>query len=404
MSEPHTPPASGSQPQPAPGAHSAPGAERGPGPSLPAAQVPTRTDVPLGAVGPRAVPARVLRFCITGGAGFLGINLVRHLLRHGHPVASIDIAPFDYDDCRRLVDVHTADIRDRPRLRQAMQGADVVVHAAAALPLYPPQEIYSTEVEGTRGVLQTALELGVPRVIHISSTAVYGVPDRHPVREDDPLCGVGPYGQAKVQAEQICCEYRRRGLCVPILRPKSFVGPERLGVFALLYEWAADGHNFPILGRGDNRYQLLDVEDLCEAIRLTATLPADVVNDTFNIGAAEFGTMREDFQAVLDAAGFGKRVIGLPAGPARFVLRVLERLGVSPLYAWVYQTAGRDSYVSIDKARRVLGFEPRYSNRQALLRNFRWYLQNRSRLSGQRGVSHRTVWNPGLLRLAKLFF
>ncbi len=363
-----------------------------------------RADVPLGAVGPRAVPARARRFLITGGAGFLGVNLVRYLLHRGHGVASLDIAPFDSEDCRRLTDVYTADIRDGQALREAMTGADVVVHAAAALPLYSRREIYSTEVEGTRQVLEAAVKLGVERVIHISSTAVYGVPDHHPIVEDDPLCGVGPYGEAKVQAEAICLEYRRRGLCVPILRPKSFVGPERLGIFALLYEWAADGHNFPILGRGENRYQLLDVEDLCEAIYRCATLPQAQVNDTFNIGAAEFGTMREDFQAVLDAAGFGKRIICLPARPARLVLRVMELLHISPLYAWVYETAGRDSYVSIDKARQRLGFTPKYSNREALLRNFRWYLQNRDTLARQVGVSHRTPWKPGLLRLVKHMF
>jgi len=84
-----------------------------------------------------------------------------------------------------------------------------------------------------------------------------------------------------VLAEGLCEEFRRQGLCVPILRPKSFIGPERLGVFSMLYEWARDGKSFPILGRGDNPYQFLDVEDLCEAIWLCATLPDEVVNDTF---------------------------------------------------------------------------------------------------------------------------
>ena len=81
-------------------------------------------------------------------------------------------------------------------------------------------------------------------------------------------------------------------MTVPIIRPKSFVGPERLGVFALLYDWAYTGHNFPMIGSGNNRYQLLDVEDLCDAIALTMTLPEEQVNDTFNIGAREFTTMK----------------------------------------------------------------------------------------------------------------
>src|SRR5205814_7396267 len=114
-------------------------------------------------------------------------------------------------------------------------GIDVVVHTAAALPHYRKEDIFSTDVDGTRNVVDAAFQHGVDRLIHISSTAVYGIPDHHPLREDDRLEGVGPYGEAKILAEQVCAEYRERGLCVTTIRPKSFVGPERLGVFALLY-------------------------------------------------------------------------------------------------------------------------------------------------------------------------
>jgi nucleoside-diphosphate-sugar epimerase len=253
-------------------------------------------------------------------------------------------------------------------------------------------------------VLQSAFEHGAERVIHISSTAVYGIPDHHPLYEDDPLHGVGPYGEAKVKAEQICLEYRAKGMCVPIIRPKSFVGPERLGVFALLYDWAKDGKNFPMIGSGNNRYQLLDVEDLCEAIYLCATLDRDRVNDTFNIGAKEFTTMREDYQAVLDAAGFGKKIIPLPAAPVIWALRILEALHLSPLYKWVYETAATDSFVSIEKAERVLGFTPKYSNKEALVRNYRWYIEHLNEFEGVSGVSHRVPWKQGVLRLAKILF
>ncbi len=340
---------------------------------------------------------------VTGGAGFLGINLVRYLLREDERVVTLDIAPFDYPERPRIREVR-GDIRDPQTVRAAMEDVDSVVHAAAALPLYKKEDIFSTDLDGTRTVLEAAREAGITRVVHVSSTAVYGIPDHHPIREDDRLEGVGPYGEAKIRAEQVCTDYRSKGMCVPILRPKSFVGPERLGVFALLYDWAADGHGFPMIGRGENRYQLLDVEDLCRAIHLSLTLPAQVANDTFNIGAAEFATMREDFQAVLDYAGHGKRVVGLPAGPGVFSLRLLERMGVSPLYQWVYETAGKDSEVSVEKARERLGFTPEYSNRDALLRNFRWYLDNREAFRTDQGISHRSPWKQGVFRYAKLFF
>jgi nucleoside-diphosphate-sugar epimerase len=342
------------------------------------------------------------KYLITGGAGFLGINMARYLLRRGHEVVSLDIAPFDYPERSKITEV-TGDIRNRADVDKAIQGVDIVIHTAAALPLYKPEDIYSTDIEGTRTVLEASVAEGVERFIHISSTAVYGVPDHHPLYENDKMVGVGPYGEAKIKAEELCVQFRDR-LCVPIIRPKSFVGPERLGVFALFYDWAKDGKNFPVLGSGNNPYQYLDVEDLCDAIYLCATLDKKQVNDTFNIGAKEFGTFREDMQAVLDFAGFGKKVIPLPAGPAIFTLRILEKLGISPLYKWVYETANKESFVSIEKAERILGYKPKYSNKEAMIRNYQWYLDNMRQFENKTGISHRVPWSQGILKVAKLFF
>lgn len=341
---------------------------------------------------------------VTGGAGFLGINLIRYLDARGYDLVSLDIADFDYPDMKDTAKIIKGDIRDRKAVEKAMQGVDQVVHTAAALPLYSPKDIYTTDVEGTRNLLEVACEREVKRFIHISSTAVYGIPDHHPLYENDRLEGVGPYGQAKIQAEMVCLEYRGKGMVVPIIRPKSFVGPERLGVFALLYDWALEGHNFPMIGSGRNRYQLLDVEDLCEAIYLCMTLPPDIVNDTFNIGAKHYSTMKSDYQAVLDYAGKGKKIVGFPATPAIWGLRFLEMLHLSPLYKWVYETASKDSFVSIEKAEKKLGYRPKYSNKEALIRNFQWYIQNRDQFRSQSGISHRVPWKQGALSLLKRVF
>lgn len=339
-------------------------------------------------------------FLITGGAGFMGINLIRYLLERGHKLRSWDIAPFSYPEASRI-DVIRGDIRDLSLHQKAFDGIDVVVHCAAALPLADPAEIRSTNVEGTQALLETARTHGTDRFIHISSTAVYGIPDHHPLSEADPMIGVGPYGESKVMAEQVCAGFRDTGMCLPVLRPKSFVGPERLGAFELLYDFACDGHNFPVLGSGDNIYQLLDVDDLNQAVLLCATGDSGAVNHTFNVGAARFGSLRESFQAVLDRAGHGKRVIGFPAAPAIWTLRALEALHLSPLYRWIYETAGKDSFVSIDKITDRLGFAPEHSNEEALIRNYEWYVANRPRISAQAGVTHRVPWKHGALRLVR---
>lgn len=340
---------------------------------------------------------------ITGGAGFLGINLVRYLLAKGYSVISYDTADFTYPEKDRVT-VVKGDIRNTNLLNRSMEGVAMVVHCAAALPLYTEKEIFSIDQDGTRLVLDAAFAHNVERVVHISSTAVYGIPDHHPLYETDKLDGVGPYGKAKIAAEEECLKWRSKGKCVPIIRPKSFIGPERLGVFALFYDWAKTGHGFPMIGSGKNRYQLLDVEDLCAAIYAALTLDQTIVNDTFNIGAKEFTTMKEDYQAVLDYAGHGKKIHGFPAEPMIWTLRILEALKLSPLYKWVYETASKDSFVSIEKAEKVLGYKPQYSNKDALIRNYKWYLEHESEFANQSGISHRVPWKQGILKLAKVFF
>ena len=114
--------------------------------------------------------------------------------------------------------------------------------------------------------------------------------------------------------------------------------------------------------------------------------------------------MKEDYQAVLDRAGFGKQIIGLPATPVIWTLRFLEALHLSPLYKWVYETAATDSFVSIDKAERVLGYAPKYSNKDALVRNYDWYIAHLYQFEHASGVSHRVPWKQGILKVAKLVF
>ena len=347
-----------------------------------------------------------MKVLVTGGSGFLGINLIRFLRTKGvEEIRVLDIADFDYPEKNEpWLKFTLGDVRDVPQVEKVTEGCDLVVHCAAALPLYSEHDIVTTEVDGSRNVLMAARKFGLDRHVQISSTAVYGVPKRHPIYETDPMVGVGPYGHAKIAAEEACREARKEGYCVPIIRPKSFVGPERLGVFALFYDWAYTGHGFPMIGRGENRYQLMDVEDLCEAIWAAMTYPKDVVNTEFNIGAKEFTTMKEDYQAVLDRAGHGKKIHGMPVKPLVFILRILEKLKLSPLYPWVYETASTDSFVSIEKAERLLDYRPRYSNKAALVRNYDWYVEHLSEFAGKSGVSHRVPWKQGLLAVAKLFF
>lgn len=354
---------------------------------------PTAARIPAGTV------------VVTGGSGVLGGALVRRLHAEGIEVHSVDLRP----PAAPLPGVRytVSDVRDRATMDRVMRGADVAVHCAAALPSYPPDQIRPIIVDGTRTVLAAAHAAGLARVVHISSTAVYGLPKVVPTTEEHPYEPVDIYGHAKVAAEQVCAEFRAAGLPITVLRPKTFVGPGRLGLFAMLFEWADEGRNFPVLGRGDVRIQMCAMDDLVDAIRLVLTADPAVADDTYNIAAAEFGTLREDFQAVLDAAGHGKRVVSVPARPAVALLGLLRRVGRSPVYDRLLHKLLADSYVSIDKARKRLGFTPRYSNREALLRTYDWWREQqrtRSGLTAEAGRTSNQAWRQGALAIGKIFF
>jgi nucleoside-diphosphate-sugar epimerase len=284
-------------------------------------------------------------------------------------------------------------------VRALVDGADVLVHAAAALPIQSSRAaIRSVNVEGTANVLAGALTAGVRRVVLISSTAVYGVPERHPIVEDDPLVGVGWYGESKIEAEQLAGEFGRRALDVVIIRPKTFIGPERLGVFEILFDWIRDGRRIPILGDGGNLYQLLAVEDLVDAVARSFTAP--VAGLAVNVGAGSFGTVRDDLQALIDHAGSGSRLFPVPVAPAELSLRALELARLSPLAEWHYKTAHKDSFVSIERARELLGWEPRLSNAETLCATYDWYLEHLADMRGA-GTTHRVPWNQQALGVLK---
>ena len=243
-----------------------------------------------------------MRWAISGGAGFLGLHLARRLLADGHEVRTLDLAPLDDAGLeargrgapRRhpLGGRLPAAGRGGRRARARGRGA-----ADPGLARVDPLGQRRRHRDAARGRVGSGCRGGI---VLVSSTAVYGIPKVHPIHEDSPLVGVGWYGESKIEAEEVTRDFGRRGLEFAIVRPKTFIGPERLGVFEILFDWIREGRRIYVLGSGHNRYQLLAVEDLVDAIVLAAERP-EAAGETVNVGAKEFGTVREDLGALIDA-------------------------------------------------------------------------------------------------------
>lgn len=340
---------------------------------------------------------------VTGGCGFLGLHICNRLKDKYEKILVIDIDEFNKSEYPDNVQYKKLDVRDFDGLNNAFKGYDFVVNGAAALPLWNPKDIQTVNVDGMRNVLEAAKKNGIKRVVQVSSTAVYGVPEKHPLYEDDPLIGVGPYGETKIMAEKICEEYRQNGMIVPIVRPKTFIGTHRLGVFQILYDWVESGALIPVIGNGKNRYQLLEVEDLVDAIDLMLSKPDDVVNDTFNVGAKDTLSIKEYLTEFFKRVDSKSKVMTTPAPILIFFLEIFWNLRISPLYKWVYGTAHKDSFVSIEKAEKKLGWSPKYTETDALVHSYEWYIKHKEEIKNASGITHRVAWKQGILGIFKKF-
>lgn len=335
---------------------------------------------------------------VTGGTGFLGVHLARFMLKKKYKVTLLDTAPLTAQDLSKKVKVIDIDIRDSKSINDFFKDErpDFVVHAAAALPIHNNREyIFSVNVDGTRNILDASLKSNVRKLTFISTTAMYGIPDDLPERETSELHPIGYYGESKAEGEKLCMKYFKKGLAVNIIRPKTFLGPERLGVFTIWFEAIFKNKPVFILGSGNNLYQLLEVQDLCKLIENTLT--TRIKGEIFNAGTNNFGTWREDLSSLIKHAKSKSKIIGLPVLPSQLALSLLEKLHLSPIVAWHYKTFPVNSYVSTEKAEKKLGFKPIRSNKEILIESYDWYKSHRKEFQGHEGKTHRTIWNFKIL-------
>jgi nucleoside-diphosphate-sugar epimerase len=339
------------------------------------------------------------QWLVTGGTGFFGTHMAWRLIKSGIRPILFDKAPIDDPGLNGKVDYIQGDVRDKAAVDAAVKRSVAVVHAAAALPLESPKDIWDVTVMGSENVYGSALRHGVKKCVHIGTTAVYGIPRVHPLYEDSLLVPLGPYGEAKCEAEQVCRRNRRQGLDVTIIRPKTFIGTGRLGVFQILFDWVEAGVRIPVLGKGTNRYQLLDVTDLVQACFLAVN--SRIAGDDYNVGASRFATVNEDVGALCSHAGNGAKVWPVWSEPAKVILRGMEAFNLSPLYKWVYETCDHDSFVDTSKIQKAMKWKPKYSNAETLCNTYDWYLKEGKPMALRTGTTHRVAWKQGLLGVVK---
>ena len=335
---------------------------------------------------------------ITGGSGYFGSLLRDRLRARGQPVRVFDLV--DTPDRGPEVGFIQGDIRDQTRVRAACMGAEVAYHCVAQVPLAKDKSLFeSVNIQGTDNLLAAASEQKLRKIIYVSSSAVFGAPKTNPVTEETPPAPAEAYGRAKREGEKLCARHVEAGLDVTIIRPRTIMGHGRLGIFQILFEWIREGRNVPVLGRGDNTYQFVHADDLADACLLAANRPGAA---TYNCGAERFGTMRAVLEHLCAHAKTGSKVRGVPMAPAVALMNFTSALGLSPLGPYHSLMYGRSMYFDISRAKRELGWAPRFSNEEMFVQSYEWYLRNRETILHSAGASHhRSAVKQGILGLVK---
>ncbi|MBE7482045.1 MAG: NAD-dependent epimerase/dehydratase family protein [Polyangiaceae bacterium] len=337
-----------------------------------------------------------MRTLVTGGSGYFGEVVVQRLLERGDSVRVFDLV--DNEDRPAHVELVRGDVRDRDAVRRALEGVEVVHHNVAQVPLAKNRhEFWSVNVDGTRLVLDEALRAGVRKVVLVSSSAVYGVPDQNPVTLATPPRPREAYGAAKLEGETYAKTVIDKGLSVSIVRPRTILGHGRLGIFQILFEWVRRSRPVYLLGQGHNRYQFVHADDLAAACLLADQRKQ---SDVLLCGTDRFGTMRELLEGLVAHAGSRSPVRSLPFRPTVVAMKVTSKLGVSPLGDYHSLMYGREMYFDIQSTQDALGWKPKFSNAEMIADSYDWYVAHREEVLTREGASHhRSPVKLGVLKL-----
>ena len=339
-----------------------------------------------------------MKHLVTGGSGFLGNLIARRLLERGEQVKVLDI--LDSPDRPKDIDFYNCDIRDADSVAKAMKGIDIVHHNAALVPLTKSgRKCKEVNIDGSRISAEQAAAAGVNAFVHMSSSALFGVPDECPITYKTPLKPVEIYGKAKLEGEltvRNVCE--KENLPLIVIRPRTILGEGRLGIFQILFEWIKENRNIYTIGEGHGLFQFVHAHDLMDAYILALDSQKTGI---YNVGAAEFGTLRETLKNIISYANSSSKVKSLPVGLTVGTLKVLDFLGLSPLAPWHYLTYHKPFYFDVTPLLNM-GWDPKYSNDAMFKESYDWFLSNHEDYKNQEFTSaHRSPVKQKVLGIVK---
>lgn len=300
---------------------------------------------------------------VTGADGFIGSHLTEALVRRGHRVRALALYNSfnNWGWLDRLepqimdgVEVVTGDVRDAHCVREAMRGCDTVFHLAALIAIphsyRAPESYVDTNVTGTLNVLQAARELGVGKLVHTSTSEVYGTARTVPITEDHPIIGQSPYAATKIAADQLALSFQLSfGVPVAIIRPFNTYGPRQSAraVIPTIITQALAGRREICLGALHTTRDFSFVTDTVEGFIAIAESPRSI-GEVINIGSGFEISIAEVVEVVAQATGQPLRAVVEDARlrpPRSEVERLLaDTSKARALTGWEPAFGGRDGF------------------------------------------------------------
>ena len=343
-----------------------------------------------------------MEILITGGNGFVGRHLAGELIARGDTVRVLALPGEDTSSLDPRYAVYRGDIRVADSLTEAVRGTDAVVHLAAMMHVWKPLDDYEqVNVDGTVNVCRAAMSAGVGRVVHMSSSTVYGMGSPGPVDEGFPLAPFNdPYSLTKAKADLMVQRFiGEEGLPAVILRPDQIFGPGDRLHFGATAARLRSGRGV-VVGKGDNFLPLVYVDDVVQGLMLSLD-SGRALGEAFNISSDLPITQREYLACVGQETGGEAPRIRVPLGVLSLGAAVAERMfsvvGSSrrpPITRLGAAFLGTSVRFSIDKARNNLGYAPRVSLREGIRRSAAWYLSsviNDESVEGQKRTATRAA-------------
>lgn len=340
-------------------------------------------------------------YLVTGGTGLLGSHIVEQLCRRGCRVRALvrrdsDRSWLETQD----VELAEGDLTDSSSLRRACEGVRIVYHAAARVGDWGPwSEFVRVSIDGTRNLLEAAIDAGVGRFLHISSISAYGHIDGEGLVLDETapigqrLSRWSYYSRAKVDAEKLVWDAHRSGrIGVTVIRPSWLYGPRDRATLERLITAIRRGKT-KLLGDGKNRLSVVHAANVAEAAILAAESDRSI-GEAYNCSNDGVITQAEYFNAIAKVIGeppITKRIPYAVARTAGFLFEVFGhvfRMKKPPLVTrYSVWLIGRRCFFAADKARRELGWKSTISYDDGIPAAVEWYLREHNGESKPVGIT-----------------